>query len=148
MTSCVILSCKCRARAGKHAAMDYGQDVAVLGEVDGLTGGQPVSDGQHLLKFEIQLYKVRDNEYVVDFQVRAITTTIILFAARIHLAAACVIAVVGVHPCIWRQSTVQGQHWLLAAAARRLRHTDDAVLSMQRLQGELFLFLDMCSGLL
>ena len=55
--------------------MDYGQDVAVLGDVDGLTGGQPASDGQHLLKFEIQLYKVRDNEYVVDFQVRPLATT-------------------------------------------------------------------------
>jgi hypothetical protein len=51
--------------------MDYGQDAAVVGEVDGLAGGQPASDGQHVLKFEVQLYKVRDNEYVVDFQVRS-----------------------------------------------------------------------------
>ena len=50
--------------------MDFGQDAAIVGEVDGLAGGQPVSDGQHVLKFEVQLYKVRDNEYVVDFQVR------------------------------------------------------------------------------
>ena len=70
--SCVDVSRLYAAMSGKHAAMDYGQDVAVLGEVDGLTGGQTVSDGQHVLKFEIQLYKVRDNEYVVDFQVRLI----------------------------------------------------------------------------
>ena len=66
-----VKSCRLSvAFAGKHAAMDYGQDVAVLGEVDGLPAGQTLSDGQHVLKFEIQLYKVRDNEYVVDFQVR------------------------------------------------------------------------------
>ena len=71
--------------------MDYGQDVAVLGEVDGLTGGQPVSDGQHVLKFEIQLYKVRDNEYVVDFQVRSQTAasqSCLAARTRLDVAAA------------------------------------------------------------
>ena len=70
--------------AGKHATMDYGQDAAVVGEVDGLAGGQPASDGQHVLKFEVQLYKVRDNEYVVDFQVCELPASRIMCMASFH----------------------------------------------------------------
>ena len=47
--------------------MDTNQDAAVVGEVDGLAVSP--SDGQHVLKFEVQIYKARDGEYIVDFQV-------------------------------------------------------------------------------
>jgi len=129
--------------------MDYGQDVAVLGEVDGLTGGQPVSDGQHLLKFEIQLYKVRDNEYVVDFQVRAVDTTT-------YLPCCTILRCCGIDSTVLVKGTPTHLAPLRCARAAlaswrsslQVSKADDAVLLMQRLQGELFLFLDMCSGLL
>jgi len=39
----------------------------VVGEVEGLAISHSASEG-HVLKFEVQIYKARDGEYVVDFQ--------------------------------------------------------------------------------
>lgn len=46
--------------------MDINQEASVVGELEGVCN--PLN-GQHILKFEVQIYKARDGEYVVDFQV-------------------------------------------------------------------------------
>ena len=48
--------------------MDTNHDTSVVGEADGVA--ESPTEGQHVLKFEVQIYKARDGEYVVDFQVR------------------------------------------------------------------------------
>lgn len=54
--------------AGTAAAMDTNHDTSVVGEADGVA--ESPTEGQHVLKFEVQIYKARDGEYVVDFQVK------------------------------------------------------------------------------
>ena len=48
--------------------MDTNHDTSVVGEADGVA--ESPTEGQHVLKFEVQIYKARDGEYVVDFQVK------------------------------------------------------------------------------
>lgn len=63
--------------------MDMNQEASVVGELEGVHS--PIT-GQHILKFEVQIYKARDGEYVVDFQVIISARDLSLFGLHLKFS--------------------------------------------------------------
>ena len=96
---------------------------------------------ERVLKFEVQMYRLRDGEYVVDFQVSCPAVTACEGSHHIdHLL--CFAHLPG-YIVVFR--VCYSSHEDDAPACTGLPADSHNAAVLQRLQGELFLFMDLCS---